>query len=169
MIAGIHSDVLLIAAYAVFLLLASAALEAIARHTHRRSRQYETVGFRYDPHQDVWHCPAGQDLARVATDWQAKVVQYRAPAARCNCCPLKANCTDSNDGRVIRHNSESWLESEVRRFQRGISLVLFVLALFMLSIEVVRHDSVREMSLLLALLLSAGAAAVRVGRTMMAR
>lgn len=169
MIAGIHSDVLLMAAYAIFLLLTSAALEAIARHTHRRSGQYETIGFRYDPQQDVWHCPAGQDLARAATDWQAKVVQYRAPAACCNCCPLKANCTDSNDGRVISHNTESWLQSEVRRFQRGISLVLIVLALFMLSIEMARQDSPREMSLLLALLLSAGAAGVRVGRTMMAR
>ena len=169
MIAGIHSDVLLIAAYAIFLLLASAALEAIARHTHQRSRQYETVGFRYDARHDVWHCPAGQDLARVATDWQAKVVQYRAPAARCNCCPLKANCTDSNDGRVISGNSESWLQSEVRQFQHGISLVLIVVALVAVSIELVRYDSAREMSLLLALLLSAGAAGIRVSRTLLAR
>lgn len=48
--------------------------------------------------QDRYLCPAGQPLHRFRTEYQAEKVEYRADAATCNTCPLKAQCTDSQRG-----------------------------------------------------------------------
>ena len=61
----VSPEVLLFACYAAFLLLAAAALDRLARHSHARSDRYRTAGFRYHPEHDAWVCPAGPDaLAR---------------------------------------------------------------------------------------------------------
>ena len=55
---------------------------------------------------------------------------YRAPARVCNGCVLKPACTHSDRGRGIVALSDSWLESHIGRFHRGLSLSLCVLAGF---------------------------------------
>jgi hypothetical protein len=57
----------------------------------------------------------------------AALVRYRAPAHICNACSIKHLCTESEGGREIEHNPDSWLESEIARFHRGVSLALPVL------------------------------------------
>lgn len=158
MMSGVHIEVVLAAGYATFLTGVAFILEILARHSHRRSERYRHSGFVYVQDLDVWECPASRQLRRIATDHQRRVVHYRAPADACNACALKSNCTDSNDGRILKKHLDSWVESELRRFHRGISLVLLVLATLILVAETVRHGEPREVLFVVCLLVPIGLA-----------
>ena len=59
---SIHIEVLLASGYALFLVTVATCLEKLGRHTHQRSRQYQTAGFTYHrAHQCVgvssWSVP----------------------------------------------------------------------------------------------------------------
>jgi len=144
----IDPEVLLAGAYAVFLLLVALGLELVARHAHHRSRQMRVAGFRYHRHHDVWECPTGQQLKPIATDYARRLVRYRAPAHICNACSIKHLCTESDEGREIEHHPDSWLESEIARFHRGISLALLFLAGVLLVVEMFRHQRPMELLIL---------------------
>jgi len=144
----IDIEVLLTGLYAMFLLLVALALELVARHVHHRSKQMRIAGFRYHRHYDVWECPAGQQLKPVTAEYARRPVRYRAPAHLCNACSIKHLCTDSEEGREIEHNPDSWLESEIARFHRGISLALLFLAGLLLVVEMIRHGRPIELLIL---------------------
>lgn len=148
MIGGIHLDVLLGAGYAVFLVVVAIALELLARHSHQRSQQYQTAGFKYFQHLDIWECPAGQSLSRSAFDEQRRIARYRAPAKVCNSCSLKNNCTDSDEGRELEYHLDWWVQSELRRFHRGISLALLLLAGLIVAAEIPSHATPRDLAVL---------------------
>ena len=158
MISGVHVEVVLAAGYVVFLGGAAFLLEFLARHSHRRSERYGNSGFVYFRGMDLWECPAGRQLTRIDADYQRRIVYYRAPADACNVCSLKHNCTDSNEGRVLENRLDSWVESELRRFHRGISLVLLLLAILILVAEAVRFDTRRDLLTIGFLLVPAGIA-----------
>src|SRR6516225_7639787 len=131
MIYGMHIEVVLAAAYALVLVGVAAVLEYLARHSHRRSEHYRNSGFTY----------------------KRKLARYRAPAHKCNVCHCKKDCTDSHDGRELESRLDAWAKSELRRFHRGISLSLFLLAAILLAAEMVRHYDWRDW-LLLGILLA---------------
>lgn len=145
MISGVHIEVLLASAYAMFLVGVAFVLELLARHSHKRSERYRNSGFIYFQKMDLWECPAGRQLTHIETDYRRRISYYRAPAHACNSCALKNNCTDSEEGRLLESRHDSWLESELRRFHRGISLVLLLLATVLLAAETVRHAGPRDM------------------------
>ena len=67
--------------------------------------------FRYDPERDVYLCPNGTILSRYTYIYQERQIKYRAPAASCNGCALKARCTTSANGRTLeRHFDEAYVE-----------------------------------------------------------
>lgn len=156
MIKGIHIEPLLAASYAVFLMAAAFALEFAARYSQRRSARYEHSGFSYHRHMDLWECPAGQKLLRAEIDHKLRVVRYRAAPSTCNVCPLKTNCTDSDEGRMIERRLDDWIGRELQRFHRGISLTLLLLAIVILAAAAVRYDQPRELTLLASLLVIIG-------------
>jgi hypothetical protein len=141
---GVDVEILLAAGYAAFLLIVAASLELAARHSHHRSERMRLAGFRYDAQVDLWTCPNDVKLLRAEVDYGRGAVFYRAPAHACNTCPIKSRCTDSDTGRVIEHRPDSWLDSELRRFHRGISLTMVVLAALMLTVELVRFAAQRD-------------------------
>ena len=147
---GIDVAVLLGADYAIFLALVAAALERLARHSHQRTQRVRTVGFSYHTDPDVWKCPNGKHLYRAEVIRESTVVRYRALAHQCNSCPIKNRCTDSDEGRVIEVQRDSWLESELRKFHRGLSLTLLLLADLVLVVTILRQNDTRD-QLLLAL------------------
>jgi len=151
---GIHSEVVLAVAYALFLLVAALILEGAARGTHGRAKLYRHRGFRFHRHLDVWECPAGEHLQRRETDETRRLVRYRARAEKCNSCALKTICTDAGEGREIVHSTQNWIDTEVGRFHRGISLALLGLAALILTVFWVRHHHVFE-SLVLGVALAA--------------
>jgi hypothetical protein len=58
---------------------------------------------------------------------------------------MKQICTESDTGREIEHNPDSWLESQLSRFHRGISLSLLLLAELLLVAEMIRHQRTTEL------------------------
>ncbi|MBV8968939.1 MAG: transposase [Verrucomicrobia bacterium] len=140
MLRTIDIEVFLSCAYTVFLVLVAFSLELAARYSHHQSKQVRLAGFRYHRHIDLWECPTGQHLWPVASDHSRHVYRYRAHAHVCNACSIKDLCTDSDRGRELEHNPNSWLESEVQRFHRGISLSILVLAVSLLIVEMIRHQ-----------------------------
>jgi transposase len=77
----------------------------------KRSPLFGKQRLRYDAEQDQYHCPHGAVLPRWKTKYTERVVVYRAQAETCNTCPLKAKCTESENGRsVARSFDEEYLE-----------------------------------------------------------
>jgi hypothetical protein len=140
---NVGAETILALGYAGFLVATAALLELVARHVHRRSEYAATAGFTYRHDLDLWECPDGRSLHREETDSLLKVVRYRAEAHHCNACLYKFRCTDSGSGRVIEHRPDSWLDSGLYRFHRGMSLALLVLAALILLIEMIRNHSPR--------------------------
>jgi transposase len=67
--------------------------------------------FTYDATHDLYVCPHGQSLHPFHTEYLAEKVEYRADAATCNACPLKAQCTPSAHGRQLHRSFHaSYLE-----------------------------------------------------------
>ena len=148
MLQTIDIEVLLSCSYAVFLVLVAFGLELAARYSHHRSKHAGLSGFRYHRQLDLWECPMGQHLRPVASDGSGRVNRYRAYAHVCNACSIKDLCTSSDQGRELEHNPNSWLESEVKRFHRGISLSILVLAALLLIAEMLRHQRPTELLIL---------------------
>ena len=66
-----------------------------------RTPYYGASQFTYDAERDEYRCPQGQPLRRLRAKYTTEVVIYRADAATCNACPLKARCTASDAGRQV--------------------------------------------------------------------
>jgi DDE family transposase len=158
---GVSLEVALAAGYALFLLLAAAGLARLARHSQRRAARYEVSGFRYHREPDYWECPTGQRLYRLETDYRERLVRYRAPAQVCSGCALRAQCTDSSEGREIEHRLDGWLDAELRRFHRVASLTLVGLAVLILTLAAARQHGPADIAVLALALAPVAAGAVR--------
>ncbi|MCC6178302.1 MAG: transposase [Chloroflexi bacterium] len=145
---SIHPEVLFGAGYAILLVAAAFGLEWMARGAYRRSESYELNGFMYHRDLDVWECPTGQHLTPTAVDQLQQIIQYRARPAACNGCPLKSQCTDSDEGREIVQSQAPWPHSEVARFHRGLSLLLLGMAGFAIAVVAVRNPTGVELGVL---------------------
>ena len=156
MIKGLHIEVILALTYALFLMAVAFVLERLARRSQKRAEGYRNSGFVYFHELDSWECPAGHQLVHLHTDHQRRVTSYRAPASACNSCSLKLNCTDSDEGRVLERRLDTWVESELRRFHRGISLTLLVLATTILLVEAFRFVEPYDRRVLVLLLVVVG-------------
>jgi transposase len=70
----------------------------------RRTPYFGASHFAYDSDGDEYRCPQGHALRRVKAKYTEEVVVYRAEAATCNGCPLKARCTASDRGRQLQRS-----------------------------------------------------------------
>lgn len=141
-------EVLLAVGYVLTLLVSAFILEWLSQHTHNRSQQFRTAGFDYDPEQDLWVCHQGEQLWPREFDRERRLVRYRAKPSACNACPLKGDCTDSDEGREITRAFDSWPHSEAGRFHRGIAVLLVGLGLMILVVVGVRHHESTELAVL---------------------
>ncbi len=57
--------------------------------------------FRYDPTDDVYHCPGGKRLGTGGTVHEGKTFLYRASKLDCDVCPLKPQCCPKEPARKI--------------------------------------------------------------------
>jgi transposase len=69
-----------------------------------RTPFYGPSRFAYDAERDEYRCSGDQPLRRFTVKNPDEVVIYRAAAAVCNACPLKAECTASDQGRQVRRS-----------------------------------------------------------------
>ncbi len=150
---GVAVESMLAAGYGLFLALAALGLDALARHSHRRSELYRTAGFTYLEHVDAWDCPEGERLHRVGTDLEARLARYRARASVCNACPRKDDCTDSDRGREISRALDTWPHSEAGRFHRGIAVAIVGFGMLVICAGVALHHDTADLAVLGAALL----------------
>jgi hypothetical protein len=158
MILGVHVEVLLALVYTLFLGAVAFLLEVLARRSQRRAADYRLSGFVYFRDLDYFECPAGHQLVQLETDHHRRIKSYRAQASACNSCPLKLNCTDSDEGRVLERRWGTWIDSEIRRFHRGISVTLLLLAALLLMSETYRYAYPQDRQALVLALLPLGIA-----------
>lgn len=161
MILGVHPEVFLALAYALFLMGVAFLLERLGRRSQKRAEGYRHSGFIYFRDLDYWECPAGHQLVQLNTDHQRRITYYRAPASACNSCSLKLNCTDSEEGRLLERRLDMWLESELRQFHRAISLALLLLATVILLAETFRFPLLQDREALVAFLIPLGLAQLK--------
>ena len=57
----------------------------------RRPGFFAQADFTYDAERDEYACPQHHPLKRETAKYSEEVVVYRAPAATCNACPVKAD------------------------------------------------------------------------------
>jgi hypothetical protein len=72
--------------------------------------------FTYDAAADLYRCPQGQPLPRRKTKYTEHEVVYRAEAATCNACPVKAACTISDHGRIVHRSFYAEYLEKVRGY-----------------------------------------------------
>jgi hypothetical protein len=66
-----------------------------------RTGFYSLDHFAYDADHDRYICPQGYELPLWVRRKSEQVFIYRADAAICNACPVKAHCTNSKSGRHL--------------------------------------------------------------------
>jgi hypothetical protein len=147
-VSGIATESLLAAGYGLFIALAALGVDALARHSHRRSELYRTAGFSFLEQADAWECPEGERLHRVETDIEARLVRYRARAHVCNACPRKDDCTDSDRGRELSSALDPWPHSEAGRFHRGIALAMVGFGMLVICAGVALHHDAADIAVL---------------------
>lgn len=77
---------------------------------------YGPAQFIYDSERDVYVCPEGTLLRPFRRSFQQERVQYRAKAAICTACPVKAACTASDEGRVVHRSFHAEYLERVRAY-----------------------------------------------------
>jgi transposase len=82
----------------------------------QRTPLYGAARFTYDPARDEYRCPQDHVLRRRKAKYTEEVVVYRAQAATCNACPLKAACTTSDAGRQLKRSFYAAYLERVRAY-----------------------------------------------------
>lgn len=83
----------------------------------KSSPYFHISAFTYDADEDVYRCPEGQVLKLEWIDEVGERNVYRARAATCNACPVKEQCTRSNQGRLIGRSFHAPYVERVRSYQ----------------------------------------------------
>jgi Transposase DDE domain len=74
--------------------------------------------FTYDAEHDRYICPTGQLLHLSKMEYTGQKAEYRADPATCNACPLKAQCTPSNQGRQVHRSFHASYLERVRGYHQ---------------------------------------------------
>ncbi len=79
---------------------------------------YGLAQFIYEADQDQYRCPQGQVLRPAYRMEGTQETQYRADAAICNICPVKAECTESPRGRHVHRSFFADSVERVKSYQQ---------------------------------------------------
>lgn len=130
----------MVAAYALFLLGVAWGIDHLGRRSSERSATWRTGNFVYHDDHDAWKCHEDQWLWPAAFDPEKRVIRYQGQHAICGRCPVKATCSPSPGPREITRQLDPWPFSEAGRFQRGLALLVAVIAVFLpLGMLLARH------------------------------
>jgi hypothetical protein len=144
----------LILGYALVVLAGARLFETLARVHFGRARRYAERGFEYDADGDHYQCPEGERLTLHLVDPHSKLAVYRAPAPRCNGCPLKPSCTPHHEGRHIYRPLATWAETDIGRFHQRLSLLMLGVGVVISLVGLGRWGGQPGTGLLLVVLLA---------------
>jgi hypothetical protein len=82
---------------------------------------YGPSHFTYDSAHDLYICPNNQPLHLSRMEYKAEKAEYRADPATCNACPLKAQCTPSDQGRQVHRSFHASYLERVRGYQQTLA------------------------------------------------
>jgi transposase len=74
--------------------------------------------FRYDAEHDRYLCPNGPLLQLSKMEYSGQKAEYSAEAATCHACPLKAQCTPSDQGRQVHRSFHASYLERVRGYHQ---------------------------------------------------
>jgi hypothetical protein len=117
-------EIWLLSGYVAVVLVGGRLSEVLARVHFERARRYAEGGFEYDADADHYHCPGGERLSLHLVEEDRRLAVYRAPAATCNGCPLKAQCTPHDEGRHLYRPLAEWAETDIGRFHHRLALMM---------------------------------------------
>jgi transposase len=83
-----------------------------------RSPYYGSSRFHYDAEQDLYTCPKGEPLRLYTHSYTERLSRYRADPESCDTCPLKAECTPGDSGRVLMRSFDEELLERVRAYRQ---------------------------------------------------
>jgi hypothetical protein len=133
------AELWIVLGYVAAITVAAWAVERVARMHFERARRHGQQGFEYMEGEDHYRCAGGERLLLQVVDEASRLAVYRAPASRCNGCPMKEGCTSHDDGRMVFRSLASWSESDVGWFHQRISAVMLGVGVALCSAELVRR------------------------------
>lgn len=84
--------------------------------SRRDDGTFSRSDFRYDPTNDVYHCPGGKRLGTSGTVHEGKTLLYRASKLDCDVCPLKSQCCPKEPSRKIPRDIHEHARDVARSF-----------------------------------------------------
>lgn len=75
-----------------------------AKKRNRKTNIFTEDHFRYDPDQDVYICPQGQQLKRKTLHPKRSSIDYGAPKKACSVCDIRDQCTKNKTGRTVKRH-----------------------------------------------------------------
>jgi Transposase DDE domain len=93
----------------------------IAERGQHNMGYYGLARFSYDASQDLCRCPQGHVLRPAYRMEGTQEIQYRADAAICNVCPVKAQCTESPRGRHVHRSFFADSVERVKGYQQTLA------------------------------------------------
>jgi hypothetical protein len=115
----------LLVGYVTTIAIGARITEALAKAHFRRAQRYAEHGFEYSEPRDEYHCLGGASLTLDSIRENEKMAIYRAPVEHCGGCRLKAACAPLEENRRIYRSLATWTETDVGRFHRWLSVLMF--------------------------------------------
>ena len=99
------------------------SLEETQRGSGRQKGIFPKEAFTYDSTQDLFVCPAGEELRRRNHSRVRRNYEYKASQTACAECPLRPKCTAAKGGRTLkRHERQEDLDRMLREARTPKSL-----------------------------------------------
>jgi transposase len=83
----------------------------------QRTPFFGKEAFQYEAERDAYRCPKGALLHFKSHLYHEGLKRYCADATTCNSCPLKARCTDSDQGRTLLCSVDEAFVDRVRAYR----------------------------------------------------
>jgi transposase len=90
-----------------------------AKTRNRKTNIFTEDHFRYDPDQDVYICPQGQQLKRKTLHPKRSSIDYGAPKKACSVCDIRDQCTKNKTGRTVKRHLRHEELDQMRSAAKG--------------------------------------------------
>lgn len=111
--------------YVALVLAGARIVEFVAKKHFERARDFAVRGFDYLAEEDQYRCPEGEHLKLLKRDNENRLAVYQIRTS-CQFCRLKASCAPHSESRQITRSLATWAETEVGKFHRRISVIMFL-------------------------------------------
>jgi hypothetical protein len=87
----------------------------------KRAGFFGQDAFVYDAERDEYTCPQGAVLRFRGNHHTARARAYQAPTSACQVCPIRAQCTNSQGGRILTRSFDEAYLDRVRGYHQTVA------------------------------------------------